>query len=111
MSKEQQWFAVRSVFRHEATGDRAIFEEKIAIYLAEGLDEAIDLARKDANAYVAMNEGFVHVPHFGVYALGHGSVDLNGSEIWSHLSQGAADSEKFYEDRYGRFELRDHDDE
>ena len=106
MTDEVQWFAVRTIFRHEVIGKTAVFEEKITMYRAKDAEAAVKLAEKDASAYLSMNESFVPVKRYGVYALGHGERDLHGLEVWSHLSEGLADPEQFYSEKHEKFDFK-----
>src|SRR5271170_2473877 len=96
MTSESQWFAVRSIFRHEVTGPKANFEERIVLYLAANADDAFNKAVQDTKKYLELNPNFVQIEHVGVYGLGHGRGELNGVEIWSHLSEGPIDPDEFY---------------
>lgn len=102
---DQRWFAVRTLLRHEAEGKKATFEERIHLYKVGSAEAAAELAERECQGYVAMNESFVQIKRLAVYDLGHGDVDLHGREVWSHLSQGPADPEQFYRARYGKFDL------
>jgi hypothetical protein len=107
MAHTMKWFAVRTIFRHEVLGSEATFEEKIILYLAKDLDAAMVRAQSDVSNYAAMNKDFVPLKHYGVFEIGHGEQDLDGKEVWSHMSQGPVDSEQFYRERHARFEIRD----
>jgi len=107
--EDQHWFAVRTIFQHETQGERATFEERITLYKAESAEGALELAKRDSEKYLEMNEGFRQIKRLGAFDLGHADADLHGREVWSHLSEGSADPEQFYEEKYGRFDL--HEDE
>jgi hypothetical protein len=57
---ETTWFSTRCVFRHL---DPAMFEERITVWQAADVDEAIELAEAEAEEYAQDNEiefnGFV----------------------------------------------------
>jgi hypothetical protein len=105
MTDVLDWYAVRTIFRHQVTGETAVFEEKITLYRAKDAEAAIKLAEQNASNYLSINEGLVPIRRYGVYALGHSEPDLNGSEIWSHLSAGPADPEQFYREKHGKFDV------
>lgn len=103
----QRWFAVRTIFRHEVDGESATFEERISLYMAVSAEDALDQAKQESQNYLSMNEGFLQIKRLGVFELGHGDPDLHGREIWSHLSQGPADPEQFYQERHAKFDLEE----
>lgn len=102
---DQRWFAVRTLLRHEVEGQKATFEERIHLYKVSSAEAAANLAERESQGYAAMNEGFVQIKQLAVFDLGHGDANLHGREVWSHLSQGPADPERFYRERYGKFDL------
>lgn len=103
-----QWFAVRTIFRHEQIAKgKGVFEEKIIVYRAADVDAALEMAKRDTTQYLDLNKGFVKTGKYEVFMLGHNESDLNGHEVWSHLSEGPFDTDQFYRDKYEKFRLRD----
>lgn len=103
-----QWFAVRTIFRHgQSAVGKGIFEERIFIYRAADADAALEMAKRDAARYLDLNKDFVLLEKYGVFMLGHSESDLNGCEVWSHLSEGPSDPDRFYHDKYEKFEPRE----
>ena len=100
-----RWFAVRTIFRHEVQGQRAKFEERINLYSAASAEDALELAKRESQSYLKMNEGFLQIKRLGIFDLGHADSDLHGREVWSHLGEGPADPELFYQDKYAKFDL------
>ncbi|SOE75029.1 hypothetical protein SAMN05446589_5588 [Streptomyces sp. OV198] len=47
---EQSWYGVRSVFRHRELG---VYEERVTLWTAGSLDEAIGCAEAEAGEYCA----------------------------------------------------------
>jgi hypothetical protein len=102
-----QWFSVRTVFRHEQiVKGKGIFEEKIIVYSAADADAALEMAKRDTTQYLDLNKDFVKVGRYEIFMLGHSEGNLNGREVWSHLSEGPFDTDQYYRDKYEKFKPR-----
>lgn len=77
-----EWFAVRCVFRWEEYGGRP-YEERITLWRAADLDEAIALAEAEAREY-AEESGFAYLGLAQGYATGADEL-APGSEVFSLL--------------------------
>jgi hypothetical protein len=98
---------VRTIIRHDVEGKKGTFEERINLYRAVSAEESLEQAKRESQKYLEMNEGFVQIKRLATFDLGHADADLNGREVWSHLSQGPADPEQFYHEKYSRFDLEE----
>jgi len=78
----KHWFAVRTIFCHgKTTQGKAIYEEKISTYLATDSSEAQRAAEADATRYIQLNDRFIQLKTYEIFALGHTESDLNGQEV------------------------------
>jgi hypothetical protein len=81
-----------------------MFEEKINLYLADNAEDAIQKANREVAKYLELNKEFTPIKRFDVYELGHDKPNLDGEEIWSHMSGGPTDVDEFYRQKYAKFE-------
>ena len=80
---EAFWYGVRCVF-HWKVWERAPYEERLTIWRAESMDEAIRLAYEEAQEYASENE--VICLDFGqAYLIGSGEDPGHGGEVFSLL--------------------------
>ena len=103
---DQSWFAVRTLFCHSKSKmGKAIYEEKITLYLAAGINEAQQLAESDANQYVELNNGFSQLKTYEIFVLGHDDSRLDKHEVWSTLLEGPEDIDTFVREKYNNFSI------
>ena len=79
-------FSVRCIFRWEPRSGQTrkhLYEERITLWRANDLDQAIDLAETEAQAY-ASEVGVEHLGFCQAYAL-VADVEANGIEVFSLL--------------------------
>jgi len=50
-SDEAQWYTVRCIFRSDSDGDGFLYEERVTLWHAKDLDDAIALAEAEAAEY------------------------------------------------------------
>ena len=74
----QGWYSVRCIFR---AADRPVYEERITLWLADSIDDAIRLAEIEASEYGA-DIGWSYIGLAQAYDLKAESVG-NGSEVFS----------------------------
>lgn len=86
MKEDYKWFAVRSFFEHDKEQDRRVIEQRILMYLVSDVDAALKRADSDSLVYLDYNKGFLQVSGYEVFELGHGSMNLDGCEVWSFVS-------------------------
>jgi len=80
-------FSVRCVFRWKPRADQRrkhLYEERITLWVANDIDEAIALAEKEAREYAA--DGDDYLGFCQAYALVE-SVEKSGVEVFSLLRQ------------------------
>jgi hypothetical protein len=83
MADEQGWYTVRCVFRWTSWEGRP-FEERITLWRADSLDDAIELAEREARTYAEEN-GVERLSFSQAYQLSDGSELENGAEVFSLL--------------------------
>ena len=98
MSEDQadaQWYSVRCVFRWESD-EEPLYEERMTLWRADDLDEAIALAESESATYAEAN----NVEYLGL-AQGYWLVDppSQGAEIYSMLRASELDPDD-YLDRF-----------
>lgn len=85
------WFAVRHVIQNGR-----FFEERITLWHAVGFDAAIEAARKEAEAYCALDESWVLLDLFQAYSLDGKRPDA-GSEVFSLIRESELNSHDYIE--------------
>jgi hypothetical protein len=94
---ELGWYGVRCLFRWR-TWDGKPYEERITLWRAHSLDQAIELAEEDAADYADRNEiDYLHLSQ--AYALDPGSRIESGLEVFSLLRDSALPPQE-YLDRF-----------
>jgi len=103
--EETNWYAVRSVFRAQATAEFApadladgesSYEERITLWQAATFDEAIDLAEAEAVEYAE----FMGVEYLADFGQAYAVADVpprNGTEIFSLTRYSPLDAEPYLE--------------
>jgi hypothetical protein len=77
-AEAQDWYSVRCIFK---AGDRSAYEERITLWRADSIDDAIRLAEIEASEYGG-DVGWSYVGLAQAYELKAESVG-NGSEVFS----------------------------
>jgi hypothetical protein len=80
---EPEWFGVRCVFVWSGWEGRP-FEERITLWRAQSLDQAIELAEREAEEYAEAN-GSEYLHFSQAYAITEGSEIGSGTEVFSLL--------------------------
>jgi hypothetical protein len=77
---DEQWYSVRCVFRCEDDGECDLYEERLTLWQAETIDEALALAESEAKEY-AQGE---NLEYLGL-AQGYWLTDRpgHGAEVYS----------------------------
>lgn len=83
MADERCWYTVRCVFRWASREGRP-FEERITLWRADSLDDAIELAEREARAY-ADDNGVEYLSFSQAYQFAEGAELVNGAEVFSLL--------------------------
>jgi hypothetical protein len=81
-------FSVRCLFRWQPRHDQRakhLYEERITLWRAETIDQAIELAEQNAMAYASDGEEFLGFSQ--AYALVEPIVAAEGSEVFSLLRE------------------------
>jgi hypothetical protein len=95
--QDDRWFAVRSLFRLDREGESA-YEERITLWRAVSLDEALERAAAEAAEYAEF-AGAAYLADFGqAYHLAD-APPRDGAEIFS-LVRDSALPPKPYVDRF-----------
>ncbi|MHB9858397.1 hypothetical protein [Streptomyces sp. YIM S03343] len=79
---QQSWYGVRCLFRHRAL---EVYEERITVWVAGSLDEAIGRAEEEAAEYCEDLDGVEYVRFAEACAM-DGSPD-DGAEIFSLMRE------------------------
>lgn len=93
----ESWYAVRCVFRWEASGG-PLYEERLTLWLAGSMDEAIGRAEAEARRYAGEN-GLQYLELAQSYRLATDGRPGDGDEVFSLLRESRLDGEA-YLDRY-----------
>ena len=88
------WYSVRCIFK---ASDRDAYEERITLWLAESIDDAIRRAETEASEYGA-DIGLTYVGFAQAYDLKTTSVE-NGSEVFSLIRESSLQASD-YIDRF-----------
>jgi hypothetical protein len=83
VADEPEWYSVRCVFAWPSWEGQP-FEERITLWRAVSLDEAIELAEREAQRYAEEN-GVEFLRLSQAYALGPGTDIDSGTEVFSLL--------------------------
>ncbi|HXQ59746.1 MAG TPA: hypothetical protein VN799_06595 [Acidimicrobiales bacterium] len=90
-SDPSPWYSVRCVFRSDSE-DGHLYEERITLWRAENLDEAIALAEEDATGYAER----VDVEYLGLaQAYWLPSPPDAGAEVFSLLRESGLDPDDY----------------
>jgi hypothetical protein len=89
---EQEWYAVRCVFRHRTLG---VYEERITLWRAESFAGAAELAEAEAEEYCADLDETEYVGFAQSYALY--DVPGHGAEVFSLMRDSALEPEAYVE--------------
>jgi hypothetical protein len=94
-SAEAPWTTVRCVFR-SVSGDEFVYEERLTLWQADSLDEAITLAEADAHRYATE----VDVEYLGLaQAYGLPGPPASGAEVYSLMRESELSADD-YLDRF-----------
>ncbi|MFG2816009.1 hypothetical protein [Streptomyces sp. NPDC048410] len=76
------WYGVRCVFRHRPLG---VYEERVTLWTAHSLDEAIGRAETEAREYCDMLEGVEYANFAEAFRIG--DVPGEGVEVFSLMRE------------------------
>lgn len=100
--KTHQWYGARSVYEVVGRGSQEngtrLFEERIVLVKASSIDEAIEVAEKEAIAYANEDSGFVYLGYINVYKLADTSIK-NKTEVYSLMRESSLAPQE-YIDRF-----------
>jgi hypothetical protein len=80
--ESSSWYGVRCLFDHGTTGDEHAYEERVTVWRANSLDEALGLAEEEAGEHAeALGDG----SRFLGFAQAFAMVDppAHGAEVFS----------------------------
>jgi hypothetical protein len=89
-------FAVRCIFRWESRPEQRrkyLYEERITLWKASDIDEAIEKAEKEATEY-ARDGGHQFLDYSQAFWL-YSEVDADGIEVFSLLRESDFENEKY----------------
>ena len=95
--QDDRWYAVRSLFRTAGEPDSA-YEERITLWRADSVDEAMEKAETEAAEYA----DFIGATYFADFGQAYHLADVpprNGAEVFS-LVRDSALPPKAYLDRF-----------
>lgn len=97
------WYAIRTVYHFGVKSDGMnVFEERVVCFSGESSDEAHEKAASESQQYEAQNNVVAHPEQSGYRQDGHALID--GYEVWSELFESHSTLEKFYSERYEKYE-------
>ncbi len=102
------WFGIRTVYLFGRKSDGTnIFEERIVCFEGASSDEAFDKAAREAADYIAAHQA--NFPDFERHEEQHAYEQdsdplIDGYEVYSKLYESRESLEKFYENRYTKYE-------
>jgi len=79
---EQSWYGVRCVFRHR---ELAVYEERLTLWRARSLDEAIGRGESEAREYCADLDGVEYADFAEAYRMG--GEPGEGAEVFSLMRE------------------------
>jgi hypothetical protein len=95
---EKQWYSVRCVFEmptiaalNEVPEDIRLYEERVTVWRAASLDEAIALAEQEATEYAGATDRYLGLAQ--AYALE--APPAHGAEVFSLLRNSRLDGETY----------------
>ncbi|MFJ4776371.1 hypothetical protein [Streptomyces sp. NPDC088762] len=97
MADEKSWYAVRCVFQWDA-GESTPYEERLTLWQATSMDEAIARAESEAHTYAGEN-GHHYLELAQCYRLATPGRPGDGDEVFSLLRDSPLDGQA-YLDRY-----------
>lgn len=108
---EAVWHAVRCFFRWKEW-EGAPYEERVTVWLAESLDEAMRLGCAEADEYADAN-GLVHLGRAQAYLIGGSEPIQPGSEVFSLLRDSELEPPGYLDAHFhtGREHTQEDDDE
>jgi hypothetical protein len=90
-SDDSQWYSVRCVFRSDSD-DGTLYEERITLWNADSLDDAISLAEAEAAAYAESTD----VEHLGLaQAYWLPTPPGKGAEVFSLMRVSSLDPDAY----------------
>ena len=95
--QDNRWYAVRSLFSHQEGPERS-YEERITLWQAADLDDALDRAAAEAAGYAE----FAGVTHLSEFAQSYPVADApprDGAEVFS-LTRSSTLPPRPYVDRF-----------
>ena len=93
--EEERWYAVRSLFSIAGKADSA-YEERITLWVAGSLDEALEKAHAEAEEYAEF-AGATYLADFGqVYHLAD-APPRDGAEVFSLIRDSALEPRAYLE--------------
>jgi len=96
--EEQRWYAVRSVFETPADGGESAYEERITLWVAGTVDEALEKAAAEASEYAE----FAGATYLAGFAQAYHLADApprDGAEVFS-LTRDSALAPRAYVERF-----------
>jgi hypothetical protein len=88
-------YSVRCIFRWQSRPDQKrmyLYEERITLWLAGSIDEAIALAEEEAEIYAS--DGEEYLGYCQAYAMSD-DIDESGVEVFSLLRQSDLDAKQY----------------
>ncbi len=98
---DQPWYGAKCVFRHNdrKDDDNNMYEERIVLFKAENIDEAIIRAENEAKQYVNELSNCEYLGFVDVFNLFDETVE-DGTEVYSLMRQSKLDKEKYLDNFY-----------
>lgn len=94
---KESWYGAKCVFLH-AHGSEQLYEERIVLFTAGGMDEAIELAERDARDYAQSLDNCAYTGFVNIFQIFSAQL-VSGTEVYSLMR--ASDLEKNqYLDRF-----------
>ena len=100
-------FSVRCIFRWEPRHDQRhkhLYEERITLWMASNIDDAIALAEEEARAYASAGDEYLEFCQ--AYSLPD-AIDQTGVEVFSLLRESDLDREQYLAAFFGTGQERE----
>ena len=106
-----EWYAVKALFRwyFKSNGKTVNVEERLVIFLAQSLDQALDLAEVEASAYCSEDETANYriepMGWWSAYCIGDKAI-VPGTELYSRLVSTNLPSDSYLRRYYPKSHVR-----
>lgn len=102
MESAKAWYSVKCIFLHNhlaAPDGKSVYEERIVLFAANSLDEALQLAETEAESYARANGDIQYCQFASAYQLPDGEI-MAGAEVYSLMRRSPLEPKEFIDKYY-----------